>query len=176
MNMEKPLSYVEESLRIILQQQSELKQLALDGVEGNLKDYIKSLSVPCKLLSIFVANGITVTDTCLESIVKACPFLEDLIMFEVGDSRDDSKFANVGVLGLLTGLANSLRRLEVGGSWNYGYYQLNTTMFPTQPQSTTLKEVCLGQLNGLNDEGLSALIRYAPNIEFLIIEGSSITK
>ena len=175
----------------ILREQTNLKELAMEGFEYTLGQGIICLPNPCHLVSIYVTGGY-VTDDCLNTILKSCPNLKDLIMFELGSDDDDDDddlydndthyvpFSNSGLCALLDGLSHSLVRLELGGSWNRSYERLNGTMFPKRQQNFLLKEVCFGNLKSIDELGLRALIRYGPNIEKLILdeilEGNGLTK
>ena len=163
--------------RSILKEQTNLKELVMENIEDTLGQNILCLPNPCQLVSIYVTVGY-VTDDCLNIILKSCPNLKDLIMFEIGDDNETHHFpySNNGLCALLDGLAHSLVRLELGGSWNYSYERLNGTIFPKIQQNLSLKEVCFGTLESIDELGLRALIRCGPNIEKLIFEGSGLTK
>lgn len=131
---------------------------------------LKSLPVAENIRSLYLGNTLDeyvdtpVTDKCLDLIVKFCPHLQDLILFQVGfyPSIDDVNdingkciYTNDGIRNILTQLSNSLRRLELGGNWRrkYSSSELNFTMFPRDIVNTSLREVCLGNLKRTCDEG-----------------------
>lgn len=168
-------------MKMILSIQPKLTQLALIHCVEPVQVYIESLPASQKLLSLYLENKNTVvTDQCLATILSHCPHLQDLIMYgPAPDTADDELvicFSNNGMHNILAGLAPTLIRLELGGCRDLNFRRLNKTMFPIDIKCFSLQEVCIGNLTSLCDEGLCAFIRYAPNIQKLIIEGTVITK
>lgn len=181
----------------IISKQTNLKELVLIELPGVTRHYISILPAPYKLMSLYIHEGL-VSGDCLQCIARLCPNLQDFITFKVGgyeaileiediseedyDAREDEVADNgtssfTYILSFLSCLSASIRRLEIGDS-RPSYFKATSGTITTTVNiiCNTLKEVCLGDIDGLDDRGLAVLVAFAPKIEKLDLKHTIITR